>query len=59
MYCRRVESVTVAKPLNRLAQNVMTTLAGESFGRLGEEGYDFINELATHIATGTEGSSMA
>ncbi|CAM9659389.1 unnamed protein product, partial [Scytosiphon promiscuus] len=26
----------------------LATLAAESFGRLGEEGYEFINELATH-----------
>ena len=33
--------------------------AVESFGRLGEEGYDFINELATHVAKKREGGNMA
>ena len=37
----------------------LTTIAVESFGRLGEEGYDFINELATHVANGREGRNMA
>lgn len=37
----------------------LTTLAVESFGRLGEEGYDFINELATHAAGGRDGGNMA
>ena len=36
-----------------------TTLAVESFGRLGEEGYEFINELATHAAGGRNGGSIA
>ena len=27
----------------------LTTLVVESFGRLGEEGYEFIDELATHL----------
>ena len=31
----------------------------ESFGRLGEEGYEFIDELATHAAGGRDGGSMA
>ena len=31
----------------------------ESFGRLGEEGYEFIDELATHTAEGRDGGSMA
>ena len=34
-------------------------LAVESFGRLGEEGYEFIDELATHAAGGRDGGSMA
>ena len=33
----------------------LTTLAVESFGRLGEEGYEFIDELATHAAGGRDG----
>ena len=38
----------------------LTTLAVESFGRLvGEEGYEFIDELATHAAGGRDGGSMA
>ena len=37
----------------------LTTLAVESFGRLGEEGYQFIDEIATHAAGGTDGGSMA
>lgn len=37
----------------------LTTLAVESFGRLGEEGYKFIDEVATHVATGREGGSIA
>ena len=37
----------------------LTTLAVESFGRLGEEGYQFIDELATHTAGGRDGESMA
>ena len=37
----------------------LTTLAVESFGRLGEEGYQFIDELATHAAGGRDGESMA
>ena len=36
-----------------------TTLAVESFGRLGEEGYEFIDELATRAAGGKDGGSMA
>ena len=36
----------------------LTTLAVESFGRLGEEGYEFIDELATHAAGGRDGGSM-
>ena len=32
----------------------LTTLAVESFGRLGEEGYEFIDELATHACRGRE-----
>ena len=30
----------------------------ESFGRLGEEGYEFIDELATHAAGGRHGGTM-
>ena len=30
----------------------------ESFGRLGEEGYEFINEIATHAAGGRNGVNM-
>ena len=37
----------------------LTTLAVESFGRLGEEGYEFIDELAAHAAGGRNGESMA
>ena len=37
----------------------LTTLAVESFGRLGEEGYKFIDELATHAAGGRDRGSMA
>ena len=38
----------------------LTTLAVESFGRLGEEGYEFIiDELAMHAAGGRDGGSMA
>ena len=37
----------------------LTTLAVESFGRLGEEGYEFIDELAAHAAGGRDGGSMA
>ena len=37
----------------------LTTLAVESFGRLGEEGYEFIDKLATHAAGGRDGGSMA
>lgn len=37
---------------------IRTTLAVESFGRLGEEGYEFINELATHAAGGKNGGSI-
>ena len=37
----------------------LTTLAVESFGRLGEEGYEFVDELATHAAGGRDGRSMA
>ena len=37
----------------------LTTLAVESFGRLGEEGYEFIDELAAHAAGGRGGRSMA
>ena len=33
----------------------LTTLAVDSFGRLGEEGYKFIDELATHAAGGMHG----
>ena len=33
----------------------LTTLAVESVGRLGEEGYEFIDELATHAAGGRDG----
>ena len=33
----------------------LTTIAVESFGRLGEEGYESIDELATHAAGGTDG----
>ena len=31
----------------------------ESFGHLGEEGYEFIDELAAHAAEGRDGGSMA
>ena len=37
----------------------LTTLAVDSFGRLGEEGYKFIDELATHAAGVRDGGSMA
>ena len=37
----------------------LTTLAVESFGRLGEEGNEFIDKLATHAAGGRDGGSMA
>ena len=37
----------------------LATLAVESFGRLGEEGYEFIDELAAHAAGGRDGGSMA
>ncbi|CAB1110064.1 unnamed protein product [Ectocarpus sp. CCAP 1310/34] len=37
----------------------LTTLAVESFGRLGEEGYEFIDELATHAVGGRDGGTMA
>ena len=37
----------------------LTTSAVESFGRLGKEGYEFIDELATHAAGGRDGGSMA
>ena len=37
----------------------LTTFAVESFCRLGEEGYEFIDELATHAAGGRDGGSMA
>ena len=30
----------------------------ESFGRLGDEGYEFIDELATHAARGRNGGTM-
>ena len=30
----------------------------ESFGRLGEEGYEFIDEIATHAAGGRHGGTM-
>ncbi|CAB1120916.1 unnamed protein product [Ectocarpus sp. CCAP 1310/34] len=36
----------------------LTTLALKSFGRLGEEGYEFIDELATHAAGGRHGGTM-
>ncbi len=36
----------------------LTTFAVESFGRLGEEGYKFIDELATHAAGGRNGPNM-
>ena len=36
----------------------LTTFAVESFGRLGEEGYEFINELATHAAGGRDGGNL-
>ena len=31
----------------------------ESFGRLGEEGYEFVDDLATHAAVGRDGRSLA
>ncbi|CAB1110491.1 unnamed protein product [Ectocarpus sp. CCAP 1310/34] len=37
----------------------LTSLAVESFGRLGEEGYEFIDELATHAVGGRDGGTMA
>ncbi|CAN0144378.1 unnamed protein product [Scytosiphon promiscuus] len=37
----------------------LTTLAVKCFGRLGEEGYELSNELATHAAASREGGSMA
>ena len=37
----------------------LTILAVENFGRLGEDGYQFIDGLATHAAGGRNGESMA
>ena len=37
----------------------LTTLAVESFGRLGKEGSDLINQVAASIVGGTDGSSLA
>ena len=38
---------------------VRIALAVESFSRLGEEGYEFIDELATHAVGGRDGGTMA
>ena len=46
-------------PLTNAALNLPPYLAVESFGRLGEEGYEFIDELATHAAGGRDGGSTA
>ena len=37
----------------------LATLAVESFGRLGQEGSDLIDQMATSIVGGTDGSSLA
>lgn len=44
------------KPMSTIKQ---ITLVVESFGRLGGEGYEFINDLATHAAGGRDGGNMA
>ena len=59
---REIASTTFvhdACPLTSAALQLPLYLAGESFGRLGEEGYEFIDELATHAAGGRDGGSMA
>lgn len=43
-------------PMSTIKQ---TTLAVESFGRLGGEGYEFTTELATHAAGGRDGGNLA
>ena len=37
----------------------LATLAMESFGRLGVEGSNFIDQLATNVVGGRDGGSMA
>ena len=37
----------------------LTTLAVESFGRLGKEGSDLIDQVAASIVGGTDGTSLA
>ena len=37
----------------------LATLAVESFGRLGKEGSDLIDQVAASIVGGTDGSSLA
>ena len=37
----------------------LATLAVESFGRLGEEGSNFIDQLAASVVGGRDGGSMA
>ena len=37
----------------------LVTLAVESFGRLGREGSEFIDQLATSVAGGRDGGAMA
>ena len=54
-------STTLAQdlcPLTSAALNLPPYLEVESFGRLGEEGYEFIDELATHAAGGKHGRTM-
>ncbi|CAB1098594.1 unnamed protein product [Ectocarpus sp. CCAP 1310/34] len=46
-------------PLTNAASNLPPYLAVESFGRLGDEGYEFINELATHAVGARDGGTMA
>lgn len=36
-----------------------TTPAVESFGHLGEDGYDFVDEIASHAVGGKEGGSFS
>ena len=48
-----------AQPELPRRESASITLAVESFGRLGEEGYEFIDKLATHAAGGRDGESMA
>jgi len=37
----------------------LVTFAVESFGRLGEEGYEFIDQIATHAVGGRNGGNMS